>query len=225
MTISVRALSVLAALVAVGVTGCAPEDSVAEPTSSPPSSTTATPTPTSTPVPGFLVLDADSFSVTTADGVEIDSYTFLEDPADIVAALTAVFAVEPTVTSSPGDDVCDPATTVYAWDSTLLVVADDNFAPTYGLVSNASDEGGSVRVETAAGGRVGGSFDDHLAQIPGMPHVSFDNDGERLEFALESLSSFEADDRPDTDRLGVRIVGVDGVIDFISSPSLLNNPC
>jgi hypothetical protein len=54
---------------------------------------------------------------------------------------------------------------------------------------------------------------------------SIEWEGERLDFALESLSSDGADGHPDEDRHGTRISGVDGVITGISAPSLLNNPC
>jgi len=110
-----------AALVVLALAGCAA-----------PAAPDATPTITAAPPvvdtsPAAIDVTADSVTIRTADGDELDSFDYTTDAPTVVTLLTALFGAEPVTTEVPGLE--QPSYTAYNWTGFELQVLAEGSEP------------------------------------------------------------------------------------------------
>ena len=104
---------ILTGALAAALTGCAP--AVPTPADSAVASSTAVDTPTPTPTATQISLSATQVLLEDADGSPLTTLTYTDDPANVLAQLTATFGSQPT--QKPYDGGLDgPSGTDYGWD-------------------------------------------------------------------------------------------------------------
>lgn len=86
------------------------------PSPTPTSTPTPTPSPTESPAQSQLVMAAEGFTLTAADGSELLAYRWADDGATAVDALTEGFGADPAVTVEENDGTHYPDYTAYTWD-------------------------------------------------------------------------------------------------------------
>jgi hypothetical protein len=92
-------LVAVAVVALAAVAGCTPSAAPATPAPAPSPSASGTPTPSPSrlPVAERLVVDSQSLTVLADDGTALQSFTYFDPAADVVAALATLFAADPEV--------------------------------------------------------------------------------------------------------------------------------
>jgi hypothetical protein len=158
---------VIAGLLLLGLTGCAPT----APTPSPTTPSSASPTPTSTSTStaqpsdpeaaevtaAAVVMTASTVSVFGTDGSTLASVNYGMDGAAAAAELAEALDAEPVVTAIPGDveSPCPPATSFDFGGLQVRSPGSLGSIGSYEVIVTAATTSGGIEIATLAGQRVG----------------------------------------------------------------------
>ena len=170
-------LATLAALVIVGLAGCASAAPVSTPTTAPP---VVQPSPTATPepvVPAELVVRGAGVELYDSEGTQIGSFIWADETADALEVLELAFGLAPTPGTRTGDgthfadfDSYDFTGFIYFSANNLDKPRNEYFLPSTVQVDTGEPING-VSIRTLDELAVGGTLAEVLALSPAINYV------------------------------------------------------
>ncbi|WP_188509565.1 hypothetical protein [Conyzicola nivalis] len=230
MTINQRIRAVLLVAVAgFALVGCAPVDVPdPEPSASP------TPSASAEPAAAAVYISATGFTVVDESDETVATALYSSDPQAAIAILTDAFGSEPELSVRPSDLNCVPEANVVSWDG---------FALRYGIPVNSVPRGqlfevestaatvAGLSVETPGGASVGDPVGDVAAGLPaeqvGEPVTTDLGLIQSVAYEIGS-GTYVPWDHPEFgsyDFWGASARSIDGMIDRLDAPVLLQNQC
>lgn len=178
-------LAGLAALVALALGGCGPTpEPDRTPSASATPAATATPrsTPTSEPEPeprvATIVLRTETLTLLDEGDAVVATFSFLDEPAPLIALLTEAFGADPAVSLDAGS-METPTATIYEWGGFTLW--DQDYVtprlgfPNFLVIAEAPAVSG-VALETLGGVHVGSS----AAEVAAIASAQYPFEGEQI---------------------------------------------
>jgi hypothetical protein len=225
------------AIAALALSGCVDAAGPAA-TSGPAAPATASAAPTdesSPPEPEASTLVIAGSAVRSVDdsGATVAEVPYSAEPPEAIAFFTDLFAVDPVLSTRPGDQACTLDVNVATWDPGFTVAYDEAVVPEGQrfLVHAVAPEVSGIAIETPSGVTIGDPVQVLQDAIPvGERNATLDSEGKAYDFVHYDVAVGEwvSPDSPEFAQAlywGALARGVDGAVDLLAAPATYIDLC